>query len=318
VNVTITGGLGFLGRLLARRLTADRHEVVLFDVEGPPDEPGLRVVRGQVNDAAAVGAAVPPGTDAVVHLASMVSAECELDFDAALMVNLDGTRTVLEAARQLPTPPRFLFASSVAVFGAAPGEPMAAALPSAPDTAGGDTVKQLPVTTYGSTKAIGELLVNDYTRKGFIDGCSARLPTVVIRPGRPNAAASAFASGVFREPLAGQPSVVPVDPSTPVVVIGHRTAVEGLVGLLLIEGSRIGADRAVGLPALEVTVAEMIAASNARAPRSGLIETRPDPLIQAVVGSWPGKWESLRARALGLPEDTNLDDIIDAYLQDFT
>jgi nucleoside-diphosphate-sugar epimerase len=318
VSVTITGGLGFLGRMLARRLAADDHEVVLFDVDGPPDEPGFRTIRGRVNDAAAVGAATPPGTDAVVHLASMVSAECELDFDEALMVNLDGMRTVLEAARQLPTPPRFLLASSVAVFGAAAADPLAAGLPPGPVAAGGDTVKQLPTTTYGTTKSIGELLVNDYTRKGFVDGRSARLPTVIIRPGKPNAAASSFASGIFREPLAGQPTLVPVDPTTPLVLIGHRTAVEGLRALLLVEGSRIGMDRAVGLPALEITVAEMIAAAEARAPRPGLIDLRPDPLIQSVVGSWPGRWESLRAQALGLHCDTDLASIIDAYQADFT
>ena len=171
MNVVITGGLGFLGRLLARQLAAAGHLVILADMEGPTDEPGFVSVRGDVTDPGFLAAAIGAGTDAVVHLASMVSAECERDFDAAMRVNLHGGLAVLEAARATGRCPRFLFASSVAVYGTA-----------APV---GDGSKQSPVTTYGMTKSIGELLVNEYTRRGFVDGRSARLPTVIIRPGNP-------------------------------------------------------------------------------------------------------------------------------------
>jgi nucleoside-diphosphate-sugar epimerase len=321
MRVTITGGLGFLGRLTARRLLASGHAVAVLDVNGAPEEPGCQVLRGAVTDAALVGAAIPPGTDAVMHLASMVSAECERDFDAAFGTNLDGTRLVLEACRRLPKPPRLVFASSVAVFGVSDPTPVRrAAEARPPDRSGvvGDATKQAPTTTYGTTKAIGELLVNEYTRKGYVDGRSARLPTVVIRPGRPNAAASSFASGVFREPLAGRRTVVPVDPATPMVLIGHRAAVEGLVGLLDVDGTVLGADRAVGLPGLTVSVADMIAACRARVPGGeSLIEVRPDPANEAVVRSWPGRWDASRALGLGLLGDRDLDGIIDAYLADF-
>ena len=306
MNVTITGGLGFLGRLLARHLASDGHRVQLFDVPGPPAEPGFTVHRGEVTEPAVVGAALPTDTDAVVHLASMVSAECEADPDRAFYVNVVGTRTVLDACRALPVPPRVLYTSSVAVFGALP-----------PGAVVGDGTKQSPASTYGMTKATGELWVNEWTRRGWIDGRTARLPTVIVRPGRPNAAASSFASGVFREPLAGLPAVVPVAEDTPLVLIGHRAAVAGMAGLLAADGGDLGPDRAVGLPGLEVTVAEMLAVARRRAGPAAEIDIRPDPVITAVVGSWPGRWDAGRALSLGLPADASLDQIVDDYLADF-
>jgi nucleoside-diphosphate-sugar epimerase len=263
------------------------------------------VRRGDITDAAAVAAAIPSGTDAIVHLASMVSAECEADPERAMATNVGGLEVVLAAAGRLPEPPRVVFASSVAVFGDLGGG------------AAGDGVKQTPSTTYGVTKAIGELLVNEHTRRGWIDGRSARLPTVIIRPGRPNAAASSFASGMFREPLAGEEAVVPVDPSTPIVVVGHRVAVRSLARLLAVDGAALGADRGVAVAGLETTVAEMIAACRSRPEATGGLTVRPDPLVQAVVGSWPGRWDASQAQALGLPAAPALAEVIDAYLADF-
>lgn len=303
MRVVITGGLGFLGRLLARRLAADGHEVALADIAGPADEPGFVSLRGDVTDLSFLTSAIGADCDAVVHLASMVSAECERDFDAALRVNLHGGLAVLEAARATGRCPRFLFASSVAVYGTS--DPV------------GDASKQSPVTTYGMTKSIGELLINEYTRRGFVDGRSARLPTVIIRPGKPNAAASGFASGMFREPFAGVDSVVPVDPSLRMCLIGHRAAVAGLAGLLTLDGSLLGPDRAVGLPALEVSVADMVAAVRGHPRATGRLAVTPDPAIEAVVGSWPSRWDSAQARSLGLPADTSLDQVIADYLADF-
>lgn len=320
MKALITGGLGFLGRLVARQLRDRGDEVVLLD-RGGEALPGTRLVVGEVTDPATVAEAVA-GVDAVVHLASLVSAECELDPDAALRVNLDGLRVVLAACGARPAPPRFLFTSSVAVFG---GE-----LARGPV---GDLTKQAPASVYGVTKAIGELLVNDATRRGVVDGRTARLPTVIVRPGRPNAAASGFASGVVREPLAGAAAVLPVAPETPICVIGHRAAVDGLVRLLDVDGEAIdrldggeGAphapgDRAVGLPALEVTAGGLVDAVREVARRDGRalgpIEVRPDPLVTAVVGSWPGRWRAPRAAALGLVGDASLVEVVRAYLEDF-
>jgi nucleoside-diphosphate-sugar epimerase len=282
--------------------------VTIFDRPGAAGDPpaGTVVVSGEITDGEAVRAAMPAGTEAIVHLASMVSAECEVDPDRAVRVNVGGLGVVLDAARGLSAPPRLLFTSSVAVFGRSGG------------VAAGDDSKQAPVTTYGMTKAVGELLVNEHTRRGWIDGRTARLPTVIIRPGRPNAAASSFASGLFREPLAGLDAVVPVDPSTPIVVTGHRTAVRGLAGLLALDGARLGAgDRAYSLPGLETTVQEMITACRARPESTGALSVEPDPLIQSVVGSWPARWSAIRAEGLGLPADRDLDAIIEHYLADF-
>ena len=304
MKVTVTGGLGFLGRLLARRLAQDGWSVTLFDQPGPAAQEGSSTVRGEVTDAAAVSAAIPAETDLVVHLASMVSAECELDFDRAFQVNVSGLRVVLDRCRQLPRPPTFLFASSVAVFGGA-------------ESGVGDQTKQSPTTTYGVTKAIGELLVSEYTRKGFIDGRTARLPTVIIRPGRPNAAASSFASGLFREPLNGERSIVPVAATTPMVLIGHRAAISGLARLATLQSGELGADRAIGLPGLEVTVQDMISVARSRPETTGSIEVRPDAAIEAVVGSWPGRWDASQGRALGLAADESLHSIVEDYLSDF-
>ncbi len=310
MKVLVTGGLGFLGRLVVDRLVARGDEVVVLDRMGAGAPAGVQLVTGPVTDPATLAAALSGRVDAVVHLASLVSAECELDLDGALAVNLDGLRTVLDACRGQGSPPRFLFTSSVAVFGG-----------DVPPGGVSDTTKQTPVTTYGMTKAMGELLVDEYSRRGLIDGRTARLPTVIVRPGRPNAAASSFASSVVREPLAGLEAVVPVEPATPICVIGHRTAVNGLVALLDLDSSRLGANRAVGLPALEVTAADLVAAAHAGAQRHhrrlGHIAVRPDPAITAVVGSWPGRWDASRALVLGLPRDASLDDVVDEYVADF-
>jgi nucleoside-diphosphate-sugar epimerase len=314
VHVTVTGGLGFLGRLVARELVAGDHQVTLFDAAEPSaDGPGASAVagasalRGEITDPAAVGAALPEGTEAIVHLASMVSAECEREPERALRVNVGGLDVLLAAVRRLRRPPRLLFASSVAVFGALP------------DGVAGDATKHVPMTTYGVTKAIGELLVNEATRREWIDGRTARLPTVIIRPGRPNAAASSFASGLFREPLAGIDAVVPVELATPIVVVGHRAAVRGLMGLLEVDGAALGGDdRAVNLPGLETTVGEMVATCERRPEARGALSVVPDPLVQAVVGSWPAHWDAERAAGLGLRGDSGLDRIIDDYLADFS
>jgi D-erythronate 2-dehydrogenase len=305
VKVVITGGRGFVGQALARRL-AERgslsgeriDELVLFDQED-----------GDVADREQVFALLDRPGIAVFHLATIVSGGGELDFDGALRVNLDGTRNVLEACRALGSRPRVVFASTLAVFG---GEAM-------PDTVT-DATKETPQTTYGATKAIGELLVNDYTRKSFVDGRSARLPTVIVRPGAPNAAASSFASAVFREPLAGVDYILPVGLATRMPVIGVRTAVEGLLSLAEADGAALGHDRALNLPSISVTVEGMVeAVRRVAGPRPlGEIRVEPDPRIEAIVQTWPLYTSFERALELGLPRDESLDDIVREYVEEHT
>ena len=325
MKVVITGGTGFIGRMLARRIIdlghltgtsggpEDVDEILLFDAAAPPGPlEGLdgraTVVTGDIADRDLVFGLIDREDIAIFHLASVVSGGGELDFDLAMRVNLTGGLNVLEAARARGGRPRVVFASSVAVFG---GSAMPATV--------GDTTKQTPQTTYGVTKAIGELLINDYTRKGFLDGRSARLPTVIVRPGKPNLAASSFASGVFREPLKGEPCVLPVKVDTKMPVLGYRSIVEGFVRLHEAAPEALGDDRAINFPSMTVSVAEMIEALRRVAGDRplGAIEVKPDPRIEAIVATWPTELDSTRALALGLPIEARLDDIVAAYIEDF-
>src|SRR5208283_5052142 len=226
MRIVITGGCGFLGRRLALLLldkgckSGTIDEMVLFDnapsaLPLPDDDRRVHVVTGDIADRATVRNLIAPGTDAVFHLAAIVSGQAEADTDLGYRVNLDGTRAVLEACRALGTCPRLVFASSLAVYGGA-----------LPPAVGEDT-PLTPQTSYGTQKAIGELLVNDYSRKRFVDGRVLRLPTVVVRPGRPNRAASTFASSIIREPLSGQEAVCPVSPDTVMALASPRRIVAG-------------------------------------------------------------------------------------------
>ncbi|MDA0305602.1 MAG: NAD-dependent epimerase/dehydratase family protein [Proteobacteria bacterium] len=317
MKIVITGGLGFLGLGIARKLI-ERDEVeslVLFDVAVPdalPDGLDDRVIMlaGDISDTDQVSALIDQDDIAVFHLASVVSAGGEKDFDLAMRVNLDGGRNILDACRARKSTPKVIFTSSLAVFG---GNAM-------PDTVT-DMTRVVPETTYGMTKAVGEMMINEYTRKGFIDGRAARLPTVIIRPGPPNAAASGFASGVFREPLAAAEHILPVTKDTKMMVIGYRKAVAGLIGLLDAAGDDIGPDRVVGLPNKAYSVAEMIAALEQVAKQKGIslgpITPTPDPAVEAIVTSWPLAMEDTRAKKLSLSGDKNLEAIIEEYLEDF-
>ncbi len=325
MKVVITGGCGFIGLRLAQRLL-ERGELtgpsggpepiddlVLFDMNAPPALPDaldgrVTVLLGEISNRDEVFQLIDRDDIAVFHLASVVSGGGEKDFDLAIRVNLDGGLNVMEACRARAGLPRLVFASSIAVFGGS-GMPKVV----------GDTVKQTPQTTYGVTKAICELLVNDYTRKGFLDGRSARLPTVIIRPGKPNAAASSFVSGLFREPLNGVPCALPVQPETVMPVLGYRSIVEGFIKLHELDGGALGDDRALSLPSLTVTVAEMIEAlTRVGGERPlGKITVEPDPFIEAIVATWPQDASYERAIALGLPKEDSLDEIVRAYIEDY-
>lgn len=333
MKVVITGGTGFIGQRLAQALLQrgkltglDGAEsaidtLVLFDQAVPAERPTWadeRVVlqRGDIADAATVRALIDRVDVAVFHLASVVSGAGEKGFDLALRVNLTGGLNVFEACRARTASgskaggglPRLVFASSIAVFGAAAMPPVV-----------NDYAKQTPQTTYGTTKAICELLVNDYTRKGFFDGRSARLPTVIVRPGKPNAAASSFVSGLFREPLNGETCRVPVSPDTVMPLLGYRSIIAGLIALHEVDGALLGDDRAVSLPCLVVTVRDMIDALQrvGRGRKLGDIVFEPDPFIQRICHGWPKDASHERATRLGLPRDASLDIIIENYIEDY-
>lgn len=327
MKVVITGGTGFLGQMLVRKLLlagelvgpSGKHEtienMVLFDQVAPEVRPeGLderaEIVAGDISDKATVETLIDRDDIAVFHLASVVSGGGEKDFDLAMSVNFDGGRHVFEALRARGGLPRMVFASSIAVFG---GDGM-------PSTVG-DNTKPNPQTTYGMTKFIGELMINDYSRKGFLDGRAARLPTVIIRPGVPNAAASSFSSGMFREPLAGKECLMPVGRETEMAVLGYRNGIDGLIKLMELDGAELGTDRAVGLPSRTFSVADSIAAleqvAAARGVALGPIIDQVDPAVSAIVAGWPTRTEGARALALGLAQDDSLEQVINDYIDDF-
>ena len=325
MKIIITGGGGFLGSELATTLlnrgelngpSGDQEpieEIVLIDARFvmPQNDPRVQQIVGDISERNVIDEAIGSSQNiSIFHLASMVSGECEEHYDDALRVNLDGGRNVFEAARAAAGRSRVVFASSIASFGGA-------AMPSPVS----DTAKQTPQTTYGITKAICELLINDHTRKGHFDGRSARLPTVIIRPGKPNAAASSWASGMFREPLNGETCELPVRRDQPHPMTSFRTVVDSFVALHEAPEDRLGDDRAYGLPAHQVTPAMAGKALSELAQEKNLalgqIEDAFDPRIQAIVDTWPTAVDGYRAVALGLPEPPPLKKIVEQYLEAF-
>lgn len=312
MRVVITGGCGFLGRRVALQLLRrdDVDELVLFDNAPPalplPEDKRVTLVTGDIAERAAVRRVISAGTDAVFHLAAVVSGQAEADTDLGYRVNLDGTRAVLDACRALSTCPRVVFASSLAVYGGV--------VPPAV----GDGTPLTPQTSYGAQKAIGELLVNDYSRKGFVDGRAVRLPTVVVRPGRPNRAASTFASSMIREPLAGREAVCPVSPDTVMALASPRRIVAGLVRAHDLPADAFGASRSVQLPGFSVTVGEMAAAVRRAGGDTAYARIRwePDPQIQQIIAGWPQALHAPRAEALGFTADSGIDEAVTAFIED--
>lgn len=308
MRVIITGGAGFLGQLVATAMLERGAEVELVDVVAPPHalatHPRVTVVTGDL--IASVGALEP--ANIVVHLAAVVSSAAEEDFDLGQRVNLDATRAMLERARAWGTAPVVVFASSVAVFGRDPFAPTPAVITD-------DTLPR-PQSSYGTQKLIGEQLVADYTRRGFVRGRSLRLMTVAVRPGRPNAAASSFVSGIIREPIAGQRAVCPVDAATPIVISSPVHTVRAIIVAATAEDHRWGSRTAVNTPGLLTTPGQMAAALDrvTGTAASSLIDWRHDPAIEAIVGSWPAAFDATRARALGMTTNDDIDDVIDEYL----
>lgn len=313
MKVLITGGGGFLGSRLARALLA-RGElggqrisgIVLLDAVFSPalKDPRLRIVQGDIADPAVLGKAIEKDTAAVFHLAAVVSGAAEADFDLGMRVNLDGTRLLLETLRRCEKPPRVVFASSVAAFG---GE-----LPEVLD----DATTPRPQTSYGTQKVIGEYLVSDFSRKGFIDGRSLRLPTIVVRAGKPNAAASSFASGIIREPLNGVVSECPVAPETGVWLLSPGRVVDAFVHAHELPAQAWGTNRVVNLPGITASVAEMLAALRrvAGAKVAERVAWKPDARIQAIVQTWPARFRTPRALQIGFKPDPDMESVIRDYI----
>jgi len=322
MKIIITGGSGFLGQRVARELLkrgqvndADGNprqirELVLLDIA--PPENGLlnarvRYAIGDASNPQFIAEIFGDDTDGIFHLAAVVSGAAEADFDLGMRVNVDGTRGLLDACRRLQKPPRVLFASSVAVFGAPLPEVVT------------DATTPTPQSSYGIQKLIGELLVSEYSRKGFIDGRAVRLPTVSIRPGKPNAAASSFASGILREPLNGIEAICPVEPETKLWLISPRLAVECLLHGFELPAGELGRIRSLSLPGITVSVDEMVASlERVAGPEAARrIRWEPDEKIKAIVKSWPARFDTARADALGFPRDKGgFDQIVADYIRD--
>lgn len=329
MRVLITGAAGMIGQRLARRLLADRRigshpisELVLHDIATPEiedkgsddgeaameeAEEAMPVVREAADlgdpGAASELMALPP--DVIFHLASVVSGEAEEDFEKGYRVNLVGTTELLEAARAAGNVPRFVFASSIAVFGRPFPEPIP------------DDWPLRPLTSYGTQKAMVELLIDDYSRKGAIDGIGLRLPTIIVRPGAPNQAASSFFSSIIREPLAGEEAILPVGDELRHWFASPDAAVGFLLHAARLETHALGHHRSLTMPGLSATVAELIAALEAVAGSEPVsrIRREPDPEVQAIVEGWPTSFEAGRARALGFEPDASLEAIIRAHIE---
>jgi nucleoside-diphosphate-sugar epimerase len=311
MNVTILGGAGFLGQKIAARLADDPRveTLTLFDLVEPRKpqltRPDCSVVTLAGDIVALPEQAIPPGTDLIFHLAAVVSAAAEADYDLGRRVNIRGTDAVIDACRRLPRPPRIVFTSSVASFSGG----QAAVLP--------DDARQMPTNSYGAQKAAAELMLTDATRRGFLDAVSIRLPTIIIRPGRPNKAASGFVSAILREPLLGLPTELPVGYDFTVWVASPRSAVRWLLHAAFMDTAVLGTDRGVNPPGLRVTVAEMLAALEAVRPGAARYITRtPDPVIAEIIGGWPAAFTADRARRYGFAPHETLQELVEAFIED--
>jgi nucleoside-diphosphate-sugar epimerase len=316
MKILITGGGGFIGSRLAKSLLergklggASISRITLLDGAfpvAPPKDSRLEAVTGDISDPKTIERVALADTASVFHLAAVVSGAAEADFDLGMRVNLKGIELLLEQLRRCSRPPRLVFASSVAAFGGA--------LPEVLD----DSITPTPQTSYGTQKVISEYLIADYSRKGFIDGRSLRLPTIVVRAGKPNAAASSFASGIIREPLNGAVSECPVAAETGVWLLSPRRVVEAFIHAHELPGSAWPSQRVVNLPGITATVSQMVAALQrvAGAKAAERVQWKPDSRIQAIVKTWPVRFLTPRALEMGFRPDADIETVIRDYAAD--
>ncbi|WP_374368395.1 D-erythronate dehydrogenase [Dongia sp.] len=321
MHILIIGAAGMVGRKLTDRLVAqgglaDRtvEKLTLVDVV-PPSTPAsfsgkVSCVTADLSIPGEAEKLIATRPDLIFHLAAIVSGEAEADFDKGYRINLDGTRYLFDAVRlegvKAPYKPRLVFTSSIAVFGAPFPEKI------------DDTFLTAPLTSYGTQKAIGELLLSDYSRRGFFDGIGIRLPTICIRPGKPNKAASGFFSGILREPLAGQEAILPVSEDVRHWHASPRAAVGFLLHAATLDTERMGTRRNISLPGLSATVGEQIEALRRAAGDKAvkLIRRVPDPVIDKIVAGWPRDFKPERALALGFKAESSFDEIIRVHIED--
>ena len=311
MNVLVTGAAGFLGTLLIKTLLSETnaggHDVRIVAADltrGPIDDTRVEWHAGSITDTAFIDSIAGADLDVVFHLAAVLSGQAEAEFDLGLRVNVDATRALLEACRRLKRAPRFVFSSTIAVFGG----PLPEVVP--------EDFALMPQSSYGAEKAIAELLVLEYSRRGFVDAVVCRVPTVTVRPGKPNSALSSFVSGIIREPIAGLESLCPVPLDTPIWVSSPATVTYNLLHASRIPASALEGRRAINLPGLSVTPGEMLdslqrlAGPAARA----LVRCEVDDRVQRIFRTWPGAFEVTRALALGFRGDTDVDAIVCEYM----
>ena len=319
MHVVVTGAAGFLGSRLIKALLhqgwltdgegrkADIERIDAFDMvplEGI-DDPRVHVVSGDIADPSQIEKLITAQTHTVFHLAAIVSGQAEEDFDLGMRINFDATRGLLERIRAVGGGIRFVMTSSVAVFGGA-----------LPDVVP-DTQVWAPKSSYGTQKALADLLLADYSRRGFVDGRSLRMPTIVVRPGKPNRAASSFASGIIREPIHGEEAICPVDKSTILWLMSPRVAIQNLLHGHAVAASSL-TSRVLNMPGLSISVSEMIAALRRVSGDAVVarIQHKPDPAIAAIVNSWPGNFSAETSTALGFHRDTDFEQVIKAFIED--
>ena len=315
--ILVTGAAGMVGRkfceALAKQRTIGNRSVDRLTMADtiPPDPPAgvpfsVSTLAGDISDASFAESLAADRPDIIYHLAAVVSGEAEADFDKGYRVNLRGTQQLFEAVRRANNRPRVVFASSIAVF----GTPFPETIP--------EDFAPAPLTSYGTQKAIGELLLADFSRRGFFDGIGIRLPTICVRPGKPNKAASGFFSSIIREPLKGEPAVLPVSEDVRHWFASPRAAVSFLFHAGALDLDRLGLRRTLNMPGLSATVGEMIASLEqvAGVERVKLIQREPDPNIQSFVDGWPKRLDASRAQALGFRAETSFAEIIKNHVQD--
>ncbi|ROL93869.1 D-erythronate dehydrogenase [Pseudomonas protegens] len=321
MNILVTGAAGFLGRrlieaLLQRGTLTDRHgqlqpikRITAFDREPVQglDDPRVQVKEGDISDEQVLAKLIDADTDSIFHLAAVVSSQAEGDFELGMRVNFSATQGLLERARQLGSSPKWVMTSSVAVFGG-----------QLPENVDDDQV-WAPQSSYGTQKAMNDLLLADYSRRGFVDGRSLRMPTIVVRPGKPNLAASSFASGIIREPLSGQASVCPVALDTQLWLMSPARAIANLIHGHELAAERLNQGRVINMPGLSLTVAQMIDALREVAGDevAQRIQLRPDARIERIVGSWPGAFSARYASELGFTADEDFIGVIRQFIQDY-